>query len=83
MAFPTTHDGGPARGCHDRHGWMPRGHRTTSPSGEDGQMVAAREDRESFLARLGLSLADAARLLGVSTPGIAKAAAKAERPSVP
>jgi hypothetical protein len=31
-------------------------------------MVAAREDRESFLARLGLSLADTARLLGVSTP---------------
>ena len=30
MAFPTTQDGGPARGCHDRHGWMPRGHCTTS-----------------------------------------------------
>jgi plasmid maintenance system antidote protein VapI len=45
-------------------------------------MVAAREDRESFLARLGLSLADTARLLGVSTSGIAKAVARAERPSV-
>jgi hypothetical protein len=82
MAFPTTQDGGPARGCHDRHGWMLRGHRTTSSSGEHGQMVAAREDRESFLARLGLSLADTARLLGVSTSGIAKAVARAERPSV-
>jgi len=30
MAFLTTQDGGPARGCHDRHGWMPRGHCTTS-----------------------------------------------------
>ena len=49
---------------------------------EHGQMVAAREDRESFLARLGLSLADTARLLGVSTSGIAKAVARAERPSV-
>jgi len=49
---------------------------------EHGQMVAAREDRESFLARLGLSLADTARLLGVSTLGIAKAVARAERPSV-
>ena len=82
MAFPTTQDGGPTRGCHDRHGWMPRGHRTTSSSGEHGQMVAAREDRESFLARLGLSLADAARLLGDSTSGIAKAVARAERPLV-
>jgi hypothetical protein len=82
MAFPTTQDGGPARGCHDRHGWMPRGHCTTSSSGEHGQMVAAREDRESFLARLGLSLADTARQLGVSTSGIAKAVARAERPSV-
>ena len=82
MASPTTQDGGPARGCDDRHGWMPRRHRTTSSSGEHGQMVAAREDRESFLARLGLSLADAARLLGVSTSGIAKAVARAERPSV-
>ena len=82
MAFPTTEDRGPARGCHDRHGWMPRGHRTLSSSGEHGQMVAAREDRESFLARLGLSLADAARLLGVSTSGIAKAVARAEQPSV-
>ena len=82
MAFPTTQDGGPARGCHDRHGWMSRGHRTTASSGEHGQMVGAREDRESFLARLGLSLADTARLLGVSTSGIAKAVARAERPSV-
>jgi len=82
MAFPTTQDGGPARGCHDRHRWMPRGHRTTSSPGEHGQMVAAREDRESFLARLGLFLADTARLLGVSTSGIAKAVAGAERPSV-
>jgi len=49
MAFPTTQDGGPARGCHGRHGWMPRGHSTTSSSGEHGQMVAAREDREGFL----------------------------------
>jgi hypothetical protein len=47
-----------------------------------GQMVAAREDRESFLARLGLSLADTARPLGLSTSGIAKAVARAERPSV-
>ena len=45
-------------------------------------MVAAREDRESFLAPLGLSLADTARLLRVSTSGIAKAVARAERPSV-
>jgi len=82
MAFPTTQDGGPARGCHDRHGGRPRGHRTTSSSGEDKQMVAAREDRESFLARLGLSLADTAWLLGVSTSGIAKAVARAEQPSV-
>ena len=29
---------------------------------EHGQMVGAHEDRESFLARLGLSLADTARL---------------------
>ena len=49
---------------------------------ERGQMVAAREDRESFLARLGLSLAETARQLGVSTSGIAKAVARAERPSV-
>ena len=72
MAFRTTQDGGPARGCHDRHGWMPRGHRTTSSSGEHGQMVAAREDRESFLARLGLSLADTARLLGSPRRGLRK-----------
>ena len=64
MAFPTTQHGGPARGCHDRRGWLPRGHSTTSSSGEHGQMVAAREDRESFLARLGLSLAETARQLG-------------------
>jgi len=49
---------------------------------ERGQMVADREDRESFLARLGLSLADTARLLGVSTSGIAKAVARAEQPYV-
>jgi len=55
---------------------------TTSSSGEHGQMVAAREDRESFLARLGLSLADTVRQLGVSASGIAKAVARAERPSV-
>jgi plasmid maintenance system antidote protein VapI len=42
---------------------------------EHGQMVADREDRESFLARLGLSPAEAARLLGVSTSEIAKAVA--------
>jgi hypothetical protein len=47
-----------------------------------GQIVADQQDRESFLARLGLSLADTARLLGVSTSGIAKAVARAERPSV-
>ena len=45
-------------------------------------MVAAREDRESFLARLGLSLADTARLLGVSTSGIAQAVTRAEQPYV-
>jgi hypothetical protein len=45
-------------------------------------VVAAREVRESFLARLGLLLADAARLLVVSTSGIAKVVARAERPSV-
>ena len=82
MAFPTTQDGGPARGCHDRHGWMPRGHRTTSSSGEHGEMVAAREDRESFPARLGHSLAETARQLGVSTSGIAKVLVRADRPSV-
>ena len=49
---------------------------------ERGQMVAAREDRDCFLAHLGLSLADTARLLGVSTSGIAKAVARVERPSV-
>jgi hypothetical protein len=47
-----------------------------------GRMVAHREDRESFLARLGLSLVDTARLLGLSTSGIAKAVARAERASV-
>jgi len=31
---------------------MPRGRCTTSPFGEHGQTVAAREDRESFIARL-------------------------------
>jgi hypothetical protein len=62
---------------------MPRGHGTTSSSaGSSGGIVADREDRESFLARLGLSLADTARLLGVSTSGIAKAVARAKRPSV-
>ena len=45
---------------------------------ERGQIVADCEDRESFLARLGLSLADTGRLLGVSTSGIAKAVARAE-----
>jgi plasmid maintenance system antidote protein VapI len=49
---------------------------------ECGQIVADRQDRESFLARLGLSLADTARLLGVSSSGIAKAVARAERPLV-
>ncbi|MFI5341562.1 MAG: hypothetical protein ACHQ7N_17205 [Candidatus Methylomirabilales bacterium] len=49
---------------------------------ERGQIVADGEDRESFLARLGLSLAATARLLGVSTSGVAKAGARAERPSV-
>jgi hypothetical protein len=34
---------------------------------ERGQIVADRQDRESFLGRLMLSLADTARLLGVST----------------
>ncbi len=61
---------------------MPRGHGTRSSSGKHGQIVAAREDRESFLARLGLSLADAAWLLGVSTSGVAKTVARAERQSV-
>jgi hypothetical protein len=37
-----------------------------------GQIVAGREDRKSFLGRLGLSLADTVRQLGVSTSGIAK-----------
>ena len=49
---------------------------------ERGGIVADWQDRESFLARLGLSLADTARLLGVSTSGIARAVARAERPSV-
>jgi hypothetical protein len=49
---------------------------------EHGQMVAAREDRESFLARLGLSLAYSVRQLGVSTSRIAKAVARAERREV-
>ena len=44
-----------------------------------GQIVADREDRESFLVRLGLSLADTARLLGLSTSGIAEALERAER----
>jgi predicted DNA-binding protein (UPF0251 family) len=35
-----------------------------------------------LVTQLGLSLADAARQLGVSTSGIAKAVARAERPSV-
>jgi len=68
---------------------MPRQARLDAPGtphhvilGEHGQMVAARGDRESFLACLGLSLADTARLLGISTSGIAKAVARAERPSV-
>ena len=69
MAFPSTQDGRPARGCHDRHGWMARGHCATSPSGEHGQIVADGKDGESVLARL-----------GVSTSGIAKAVARAERP---
>jgi DNA-directed RNA polymerase specialized sigma24 family protein len=49
---------------------------------ERGQIVADRQDRESFLGRFGLSLADTARLLGVSMSGIAKAVQRAERPSV-
>jgi DNA-binding CsgD family transcriptional regulator len=49
---------------------------------ERAQIVADREDRESFLTRLGLSLTDTARLLGLSTSGIAKAVARAERASV-
>ncbi len=63
---------------------MPWGHGTTSSSGrsEHGRVMAAREDREGFLARRGLSLADTARLLGVFTSGTAKAVARAERPSV-
>jgi hypothetical protein len=47
-----------------------------------GQIVAGREDRKSFLGRLGLSLADTARQLGVSTSGVVKAVARAERSSV-
>jgi len=61
---------------------MPREHCGTSASAEHGQMAAAREDRESFLARLGLSLAGTAWLLGVSSSGIAKVVARAERPPV-
>jgi DNA-binding CsgD family transcriptional regulator len=49
---------------------------------ERGQIVADREDRESFLARLGLSLADTARQLGISTSGIATAVERAERREV-
>ena len=41
--------------------------------------MADREDRENFLVRLGLSLADTARLLGLSTSGIAEALERAER----
>jgi len=33
MAFPTTQDGGPARGCHERHGWMPSGLRPEPSAG--------------------------------------------------
>ena len=78
MAFPTTQDGGSARGCHARHGWMPRGHGTTSSAGglKHAQIVAAGKNRESFLGRLGLSLAAKARLLGLSTSGIARAVAR-------
>ena len=42
---------------------------------ERGGIVADRQDRETSLARLGLSPADAARLLGVSASWIAKAIA--------
>jgi hypothetical protein len=38
-------------------------------------MVVDREDRADFLARLRLSPADTAWLLGISTSGIAKAVA--------
>ena len=61
---------------------MPRGHCTTSSSGEHGQIVAGREDRESFLGRLGLSLAEAARQLPLPTSAIAKAVERAERREV-
>jgi hypothetical protein len=47
-----------------------------------GSIVADREDRKNFLARLGLFLADAAWLPGISTLGVAKAVTRAERPSV-
>jgi hypothetical protein len=46
---------------------------------EHGQMVAGREDHESFPARLGLSPAGTGRLLGISTSGIAAAVERAER----
>jgi putative transposase len=49
---------------------------------ERGQIVADRQDWESFLARFGLSLAEVARQLGVSTSGIAKAVSRAEQPEV-
>ncbi|MGD0264744.1 MAG: hypothetical protein ABSD47_07275 [Candidatus Methylomirabilota bacterium] len=45
-------------------------------------VVADGEHGKSVLARLRLSLAEAARQLGVSTSGTAKAAAKAERRKV-
>jgi hypothetical protein len=49
---------------------------------ERGDIAADGQGRADFLAQLALSLAEAARQLGVSTSGIAKAVARAERPSV-
>ena len=58
MAFTTTQDRGPARGCHDRHGWMPSGLRPEPSAGtvhhvilrgiERGTIVADAEDRASW-----------------------------------
>jgi hypothetical protein len=46
---------------------------------ERGQIVADGQDRDSVLARLGLSPAEAAQQPWVSSSGIAKAVERAER----
>jgi hypothetical protein len=47
------------------------------------RIAAVRRDLAvALVTRLGLSLAEAARQLGISTSGIAKAVARAERPAV-